>query len=109
MNDDAPTQKLFQPFREAKAPAGFDARVMARVREEGTPGRSWTVRLGLNGALGRWVWAGGFALAASMAVMIPRDRGPRPFTKADLSIYLADSTHVEEEADLGTGIERYFL
>lgn len=109
MNDDANIRNLFQPFREAKAPRGFEARVMAQVRAERAPIRSWANRLGLDHAFGRWVWAGGFALAASIAVMIPRDQGPRPFTKTDLSIYLADSTHLEEEADLGTGIESYYL
>lgn len=109
MNDDLPIQKLFQPFREAKAPGGFADRVMTRVNDETAHGHSWLRAIGLGGATGRWAWAGGLALAASVAILIPRRQTFQPFTNTDLPIYLADSAHIEEEANLGTQIEDYFL
>jgi hypothetical protein len=109
MNDDLPILKLFQPFREAKAPEGFADRVMARVHDETTPARSWLRSFGFGRAAGRWAWAGGLAMAASVAIMVHHRKTPQPFTNADLPIYLADSSHLEEEANLGTQIEAYFL
>jgi len=109
MNENEPIQKIFRPFREAKAPSGFTDRVMARLGEEETPARSWVRILGLSGAPGRWAWAGGLAVAASVALMIPHPQTPQPLGKVDVSIYLADSNQIEEEADLGTQIESYFL
>ena len=109
MNDDPLIDKIFTPFREAKAPMGFTDQVMARLTTETTPARSWLNILGFGGTPRRWAWAGGLALAASLALMIPHRQSPQPFTKADMSIYLADSNQIEEEADLGTQIESYFL
>lgn len=109
MNNDLPIHKLFQPFREAKAPDGFADRVLARLNADTAPGRSWLRFFGLDGVARRWAWAGGLALAASVAILVPRRRIPQPFTEADLPIYLADSSHLEEEANLGTQIEVYFL
>lgn len=109
MNDDLPIKKLFQPFREAKAPEGFADRVLRRAKTDTAPGRSWLRFFGLGGTTGRWAWAGGLALAASVAILIPHRQALQPFTEADLPIYLADSTHLEEEANLGTQIEAYFL
>ena len=109
MNEDNQIQKIFRPFREAKAPEGFTDQVMARVNRAGTPKQSWIKTFGFGGAPGRWAWAGGLALAASVAVMISPRQAPPTITKADLSIYLADSNQEEEEADLGTQIESCFL
>jgi hypothetical protein len=108
MNDDMPIKELFRPFREAKAPQGFADRVMARVKAELAPGHSWLHFFGLHGAAGRWAWAGGLAVAASVAMMIPSHLSP-PVPSPDLSIYLADSSPLEDEPNLGTQIEDYFL
>ncbi|MBK8576719.1 MAG: hypothetical protein IPN90_13945 [Elusimicrobia bacterium] len=103
MNDDLPIQQLFQPFREIKAPEGFADKVMANILSEAPPvqrsSRSW----------GRWVWTGGLALAASLFLMVSFLKAPPPVSKMDLSLYLADTNTVEEEIDLGTEIESYFL
>ncbi len=109
MNEDNQIQKIFRPFREAKAPEGFTDQVMARVNSAGAP-KQWRVKMfGFGAVPGRWAWAGGLALAASVALMISPRQTPPTITKTDLSIYLADSNQEEEEAGLGTRIESYFL
>ena len=108
MNDDIPIKELFRPFREAKAPQGFADRVMARVTAELAPGHSWLHFFGLHGAAGRWAWAGGLAVAAAVAMMIPSHLSP-PVPSPDLSSYLADSSLLEAEPNLGTQIEDSFL
>ena len=109
MNDDLPIKELFRPFREAKAPQGFADRVMARVTAELAPGHSWLHFFGLHGAAGRWAWAGGLAVAASVAMMILPSQPSLSVAPPDLSIYLADSSPLEEETNLGNQIEDYFL
>lgn len=108
MNDDPLIDQLFTPFREAKAPPGFTQKVMTRLKTEPMATRSWVRLFGFGGASGRWAWAGGLALAASVMLMISHRQTP-PSSQADISIYLADSSQLEEEADLGTQIESYFL
>jgi len=109
MTEDNQIQRIFHPFREAKAPKGFTDQVMAQVNSAGTAKPSLIRMFGFGGAPGRWAWAGGLALAASVALMISPRQAPPTITKTDLSIYLADSNQEEEETDLGTQIESYFL
>lgn len=109
MNEDNQIQKIFHPFRQAKAPEGFTDQVMARVDRAGTLKQSWLKSVGFGDTSGRWAWAGGLALAAAVAIVILPRQTPQTGTKADLSIYLADSNQEEEEAGLGTRIESYFL
>lgn len=109
MNDDPLIDKIFTPFREAKAPSGFTQRVMTRLKTETMASHPWVHFFGFGGTSGRWAWAGGLALAASVMLMIPQKQTTAPSSPADLSIYLADSNQIEEEADLGTQIESYFL
>ena len=108
MNDDTPIKEIFHPFREAKAPEGFTDKVMTRLQTETAPNHTRKSFLKFMGPT-RWVCGGGLALAASLAIMVPRWQNPDVVAKTDLSIYLADSNQVEEEADLGTQIESYFL
>lgn len=103
MNDDLPIQKLFHPFREAKAPEGFADKVMANIFSKETPARR------SSKPFGRWAWAGGLALAASVALMVSHKPAPPPIANVDLSFYLSDTTTLEEDANLGTEIESYFL
>jgi hypothetical protein len=102
MNDDLPIQKLFHPFRDAKAPEGFTDKVMAHILSESSPRRSPM-------HFRRWVWTAGLALAASVILMVTHTRAPSSESNMDLSIYLADTNAVEEDGSLGTEIESYFL
>lgn len=108
MNDDPLIDKIFAPFRKAKAPPGFTQSVMTRLEAETMDSRSWVRFFGFGGTTGRWAWAGGLALAASVMLMISHRQTPTS-SPADISIYLADSNQLEEEVDLGTRIESYFL
>lgn len=119
MKNDEPQDLLFAPFREAQAPAHFCDRVMECVRRDANNARapkngarSWVFRWvpGLfRNSRTRWVWALGPAAAMAVYFLAPRTVVPVSVSDADVSIYLADSATVEEEAVLGTDIETIFL
>lgn len=104
---------IFNAFREAQAPPHFTEKVMTKIQAEPTLfARVWNA-LWPKPAFARWTLASGLALATALTLWLPpRATPPQQLSshpQTSLSIYLADTTTAEEELQLGTTIEAYFL
>jgi anti-sigma factor RsiW len=100
---------LFQTFREAQAPLGFTNRVMDRLQSEPTPFRRWWNSLWVKPAFGRWALASGLVLATALTLWMPRNPKIQPVDTTNISIYFSDANTLEDDVQLGTKIEEYFL
>jgi anti-sigma factor RsiW len=109
LNEIETQSAFFQPFREAQAPLGFTSKVMTRLQNEPKSLRHWWNALWVKPAFGRWAMASGLVLATALTLWMPRNPKIQSMETTNVSIYFSESNTVEDDVQLGTKIEEYFL